>query len=188
MRKSIRRLIAVTIAGFGIGAGPFAALAEKAPYAGMDARDIASLSQEDVDAILAGRGWGLALPAELGGYPGPLHILELADDLNLSDTQRAEVQAVYDAMKADAQKAGSAYVEAEAMLSHMFRMGHADPQRLELMLKRSSDALAELRAVHLRAHLTVTPMLTEDQKEIYARERGYAGGHGHAGHGGHANH
>ena len=74
------------------------------------------------------------------------------------------------------------------MLSHMFRMGHADPQRLELMLKRSSDALAELRAVHLRAHLTVTPMLTEDQKEIYARERGYAGGHGHAGHGGHANH
>jgi len=108
--------------------------------------------------------------------------------LELSDAQRAEVQAVYDAMKVEAQTAGRAYVEAEAMLSHMFKAGHASPQRLKMMLGQSADALAELRAVHLRAHLEVTPILSDAQKEIYARERGYGGGHGDADHSGHANH
>ncbi len=164
------------------------AWAEQQPYAGFEAREIASLSAEDQRAILAGEGWGLALPAELNGYPGPLHVLELADALDLTDAQRAEVQAIYDAMKADAQKAGRAYVEAEAMVSHMFAAGHADPQRLEMMLQQSASALAELRAVHLAAHLAVTPMLSDAQKEIYAQMRGYDGGHGNAGHGSHAHH
>ena len=40
--------------------------------------DIKSLSQDDQSALLAGRGMGLARPAELNGYPGPAHVLELA--------------------------------------------------------------------------------------------------------------
>ena len=32
---------------------------------------------------------GLALAAELNGYPGPSHVLELADKLELSAEQRA---------------------------------------------------------------------------------------------------
>lgn len=180
--------LAAGLAALGLMVASVPAVAQDSPYAGMDAREIASLSQADVDAILSGQGWGLALPAELGGYPGPLHVLELADALELSDAQRAEVQAVYDAMKVEAQTAGRAYVEAEAMLSHMFKAGHASPQRLKMMLGQSADALAELRAVHLRAHLEVTPILSDAQKEIFARERGYGGGHGDADHSGHANH
>ena len=34
----------------------------------------------------------LALAAELNGYPGPLHVLELADRLGLSAEQRGKVQ------------------------------------------------------------------------------------------------
>jgi hypothetical protein len=164
------------------------ALAKQQPYAGHEAREIATLSAEDQRALMAGEGWGLALPAELNGYPGPLHVLELAEALGLTDDQRGRVQEIYDTMKVDAQEAGRAYVEAEAMVSHMFKAGHANSGRLDMMLQQSAAALAELRAVHLRAHLAVTPMLTDAQKEIYAQQRGYDGGHGTADHSGHAHH
>jgi hypothetical protein len=35
-----------------------------APYAGMDTREIRTLSEDDVSQLLAGAGWGLALAAE----------------------------------------------------------------------------------------------------------------------------
>ena len=52
--------------------------------------DIKSLSQDEQSALLAGRGMGLARPAELNGYPGPTHVLELAAqlDLNASSARR----------------------------------------------------------------------------------------------------
>lgn len=165
-----------------------ATFGEDAPYAGQDAREIASLSAADVKAILAGEGWGLALPAELNGYPGPAHVLELADELDLTDDQRAEVQAIFDRMQSDAQQAGAAYVAAEEHLTMMFRMGHATPDRLETMLNEAAGARAALRQVHLHAHLEVTPLLTEPQKAAYAKLRGYDAHVGHMNHAGHGNH
>ncbi len=35
------------------------------PYSGLETRDITSLSADDIVELEAGRGWGLALPAEL---------------------------------------------------------------------------------------------------------------------------
>ncbi len=172
---------------------PFAgmALAEDAPYTGQQAREIASLSEADIAALLAGQGWGLAKPAELNGYPGPLHVLELATELALTPEQTDDINALYEEMRAAAQAAGRVYIAAEAHLSMMFRMGHASPDRLEGLLEDSAEALARLRAVHLAAHLEVTPMLTETQIDTYQRLRGYAedGAHsGHDGHTGHGNH
>lgn len=159
------------------------------PYTGQHGREIASLSAGDIDALLAGQGWGLAKPAELNGYPGPAHILELADELALTEAQRVAVQAVFDTMQADARVLGADYVDAEAHLSRMFRSGHANPAMLEAQLARSAELLARLRGVHLSAHLEVTPMLTEDQRSAYARLRGYgAGGGDQGGHSGHAGH
>jgi len=159
------------------------------PYAGQEGREIASLSESDVAALLAGEGWGLALPAELNGYPGPAHVLDLAEQLALTGSQRAEVQAIFDEMKTEAQAVGAEYVAAEAHVSRMFALGHASPGMLEASLATSSDALARLRGVHLAAHLATTPILTGDQREMYAQLRGYdgeSGGHGgHAGHGDH---
>lgn len=43
------------------------------PYAGMERRPIKALSQQQIDDLRAGRGMGLALAAELNGYPGPSH-------------------------------------------------------------------------------------------------------------------
>ncbi len=41
-----------------------------APYAGFQDRPIKALSQQQIDDLQAGRGMGLALAAELNGYPG----------------------------------------------------------------------------------------------------------------------
>src|SRR3954465_12359952 len=77
------------------------------PYAGMQTRPIKALSEQQVADLGAGRGMGLALAAELNGYPGPSHILELADKLNLSTDQRAGIQRLFDAMKAEAMPLGA---------------------------------------------------------------------------------
>jgi len=158
------------------------------PYAGQDAREVASLSQADVADLLAGRGWGLAKPAELNGYPGPAHVLELAEDLTLSAGQRAAVEAIFAGMQADARRLGAEYVAAERHLSMMFRTGHATPEMLARQLAQSGEILARLRAVHLKAHLETKPLLTDEQIAAYDKLRGYGhGGHGaHNGHGTHA--
>src|SRR5690349_20196195 len=71
------------------------------PYAGFQHRSIKALSDQQMADLRAGRGMGLALAAELNGYPGPLHVLDLADALSLSSQQRARVRQLYDAMKAE---------------------------------------------------------------------------------------
>jgi hypothetical protein len=72
------------------------------PYAGMQTRSIKALSQQQLSDLGAGRGMGMALAAELNGYPGPSHVLELADKLDLTTDQRGRVKALFDAMKAEA--------------------------------------------------------------------------------------
>jgi hypothetical protein len=45
------------------------------------ARSRQALSDQEVSALLDGHGAGFAKAAELNGYPGPMHVLELADRL-----------------------------------------------------------------------------------------------------------
>lgn len=154
------------------------------PYAGQDQRAITSLSASDIAALEKGEGWGLAKPAELNGYPGPSHVLEFADELGLSDAQKEKVSAAFTTMKNKAIQLGSALIEAEKALDHAFEMGHATPDILDHRLEIVEKTRAALRAAHLAAHLEVTPLLTEDQRQRYAALRGYGmeSGHGHGGH------
>jgi len=46
------------------------------------------LSPEEVKQYLSGAGRGYAKAAELNHFPGPMHVLELADKLQLSAEQR----------------------------------------------------------------------------------------------------
>ena len=57
---------------------------------------------------------GLALPAELNGYPGPSHVLENADALGLSAEQREHTKGLFEAMKAEAVPVGERLIEQEA--------------------------------------------------------------------------
>src|SRR6516164_5748432 len=100
-----------------IGLALFASAAvAQTPYAGMRSRPIKGLSEQQVADLKAGRGMGLALPAELNDYPGPAHVLELADKLELSSDQRARIQSLFDAMKAEAVPLGARLLDQEAAL------------------------------------------------------------------------
>lgn len=155
------------------------ALAQQQPYAGQQDRQIASLSEDDVAALLAGQGWGLALPAELNGYPGPIHVLELAKMLGLSPEQEAMTRAIYERMQAQAQSLGAQYVQIESHLSQSFRAGTIDAARLAHMTQMSGQTLASLRNVHLAAHLDMKELLSPAQIALYADARGYGAGAPH---------
>jgi hypothetical protein len=125
--STMRILVAAVIALF---SGPGLAQHHQhdpAPYAGMQTRAVKALSDQQIADLRAGRGMGLALAAELNGYPGPMHVLEFADRLGLSGDQRRAVQQLFDAMKAEAIAAGQKLIEGEAALDRAFkdRTNHA---------------------------------------------------------------
>lgn len=155
--------------------------APASPYAGQQGRAISSLSPAEVADLRAGRGMGLARPAELNGYPGPLHVLELADALALSAEQRARTEALHARMQAAAREAGERWVRAERELDALFRSRQVTPESLRDALQRIGALQAGVREVHLQAHLEQTALLTPAQVERYVQLRGYAGGHGHHG-------
>jgi len=56
--------------------------ARSMPYAGQEARDIKALAPDEIRALRDGKGMGLAKAAELNGFAGPAHVLELARGCN----------------------------------------------------------------------------------------------------------
>ena len=107
--------------------GAAAWAASESPYSGQQAREIKALSSAEVQDLLAGKGMGLAKAAELNGYPGPAHVLELAAQLHLSREQEAQTQALHARMQAAAKASGTQLVEAEGELDAMFRSGTVTP-------------------------------------------------------------
>lgn len=160
------------------------------PYAGMQARPVKALSEQQVADLRAGRGAGLALPAELNGYPGPSHTLENADALSLTPDQRARTKALFEAMKAEAVPLGERLIQQEAELDSLFAMKTVQPASLEAATNVIGTTQGQLRAAHLRYHLAMLDVLTPDQVRRYAEMRGYgaSGGipasaqHGHGAH------
>jgi Spy/CpxP family protein refolding chaperone len=144
------------------------------PYAGLQQRAIKGLSDDDIAELRAGRGWGLALPAELNGKPGPAHLLELADELELTPEQVAAIQAIHAEMQAEAVAAGERLIEAERALSDAFTGEGLTPERLSALIAASEAARAELRFIHLSRHLETAPLLTPQQIARYGVLRGYA--------------
>ncbi|HZF25743.1 MAG TPA: Spy/CpxP family protein refolding chaperone [Steroidobacteraceae bacterium] len=179
------------------GAGVLAALAVLAtsgvtcaqnpstsPYVAQQTRDIKSLSAADIDAYLSGKGMGLARAAELNGYAGPAHVLELASQLTLTPTQRVDSQALFDSMQERARALGRELVDEERTLDGLFANGTVTPQLLENSLARIASLQARLRGTHLEAHLAQASILTPEQNAHYAQLRGYGGAPEHGDHGG----
>jgi Spy/CpxP family protein refolding chaperone len=166
------------------GHGP-AAAGPAAPYTGQDKRAIKSLSPADIEQLRTGAGWGFAKPAELSGYPGPRHVLDLAEELALTTDQRTRIQEIFDGMNAAARKTGAAFIDAERALSEAFATSNIAGEELGRLVLRAGKLRAALRLIHLEAHLLTRPILTSHQLEMYDKLRGYGGGHkGHGGHGG----
>ena len=122
---------------------------------------------------------GLALAAELNGYPGPSHVLELADKLDLSTEQRAGVQSLFDSMKSEAVPLGSRLLEQEADLDRQFANRTVTPESLKSSTEAIAATQGALRETHLKYHLSTGAVLTSSQMLKYAELRGYGGGHRH---------
>ncbi len=169
IRMPLAALAALSIGG--------AALAQQGqqPYAGQERRAVKALSEAEIADLLGGRGMGLAKAAELNGYPGPMHLLEHAAALRLSDAQRRAIEAIRDRMAAAAQALGREIVAKERELDAAFAEGRIN----EVLLKTKADGIAalmgRLRAVHLAAHIEVRPLLTSQQIADYNKLRGYGG-------------
>ncbi|HEX6178485.1 MAG TPA: Spy/CpxP family protein refolding chaperone [Thermoanaerobaculia bacterium] len=153
-------------------------------YANLTSRAIKALSAEDVQSLREGKGMGLALAAELNAYPGPKHVLELADKLELTTDQRAAVQSSHDRMLATAKSLGAEIVELEKQLDDAFSKAVIDEKRLADLTSAIAERQGRLRYAHLAAHLDTRAALTPHQIVMYGKLRGYSDGaqpahHGH---------
>jgi Spy/CpxP family protein refolding chaperone len=144
-------------------------------HAGKQGREIKALDPAAIDEYRAGAGMGLALAAELNSYPGPRHVLELAAELKLTDAQRAATQQAREQMQKQAVALGEQIIELERELDRRFAHRHIDDAVLNDLTERIGVLNGRLRAVHLRAHLEVTALLTDEQVKQYDRLRGYDG-------------
>lgn len=181
--RTLRALLATLALGVPIpasaqdhgGHAPPADAAPASPYAGQEGRAVNALSPGEVADLRAGRGMGLALAAELNGYPGPTHALELADALGLSADQRAATEAIRAAMQEEAAALGERIVGEEAALDVLFATGRVTPEELAAATGRIGALGGELRAVHLVAHLAMMEVLKPEQVTAYGQLRGTEG-------------
>jgi Spy/CpxP family protein refolding chaperone len=166
-------------------AEPAATTVNASPYAGEQARDIKSLSAADVASLRNGAGMAYAKAAELNGYPGPSHVLELAVPLQLTSDQRNATEKLMAEHKSKARDIGEQLIAAERALDTAFALKKIDRQRITELTQRIGALQATLRAEHLQTHLQQTSLLNVQQVTSYQTLRGYdkpnaAGSHQHA--------
>jgi Spy/CpxP family protein refolding chaperone len=143
------------------------------PYSGMQSRPIKALSDQQVADLKAGRGMGLALAAELNGYPGPSHLVELSDQLGLTSEQLSKLKGMFDAMKAETIPIGEDLVAQEEKLDRLFADNVISEQQLKAATENIGETQARLRNAHLSYHLRARAILQPSQIRRYAVLRGY---------------
>ena len=144
-----------------------------APYAGLEKREIKALSDEQIKDLKSGKGMTLALAAELNGYPGPAHVLELADKLNLTSKQKQQTQNLFKAMSKETKALGAQLIKEEKALDLLFKNKKVNPQNLKQTTQQIGQTQAKLREAHLRYHLLTVEILTPEQINSYNKLRGY---------------
>lgn len=149
------------------------------PYVAQLESAVRGLSEQEVRDLLAGAGAGYARTAELNGYPGPRHVLEMRAALDLTPDQVRRTDATFAAMQAEAKRLGAEIVERERALAARFA-GHAvGTQDLATAVDSLARLYGRLRTTHLAAHLATTALLTDAQMARYNTLRGYGVAHRH---------
>ncbi|MBI4495820.1 MAG: periplasmic heavy metal sensor [Deltaproteobacteria bacterium] len=142
--------------------------------AGQPHVSLKGFSDEEIQGLRNGEGMGLAKIAELNHYPGPRHVLDLADRLNLSEKQRAETQKIFDKMHEEAVRLGKLLIEKEQELENLFAKKHINENEIKTLVLEIARLRGELRFVHLRAHIRMKPILSPEQIIRYDLLRGYS--------------
>lgn len=149
-------------------------------YVGQEDRKIKSLSDREVQGYLYGEGMGLSKVAELNNFPGPKHVLELSDQLDLTEDQFARTEMLFEEMNKNATTLGQRYISAEKELNDVFEQADIDSAQVDSLILRIGMLHAKIRTTHVKAHLNMKKLLSEQQIERYQELRGYSdGGHQH---------
>jgi Spy/CpxP family protein refolding chaperone len=166
------RIVFATCFAFALSATCFAQ--SHSPYAGFETRNIKTLSDQQISDLRAGLGMGLALAAELNGYPGPRHSIELATQLGLSETQLATANELFAAMTAESVPIGERLIAEESELDAQFAGKTVTADSLRAATEEIGRTQASLRAAHLKYHLLMLQLLTPQQVQRYNELRGYS--------------
>lgn len=146
------------------------------PYAGQEAREIKAFTNQEVEGYLNGMGMGLSKVAELNQYPGPKHVLELTDQLDLSNQQKEQTKAIFNQMKKKAINIGATYIAKERQLNQMFESGNVSTSTVDSLLVDIGKIKGTLRATHVNTHIPMKEILTAEQIKKYDELRGYGSG------------
>jgi len=148
------------------------------PYAGQESRGIKSLSETEIEGLLAGAGTpfgGMAKLGELNGYPGPKHVLEAVEfgEFELTEEQLEKIENLYEEMRSEAIELGTKIIEIEQRLDDSFADKSMTLEVLESEVTKSAELYGQLRFLHLKYHLFMVDILTSEQVEKYNELRGY---------------
>jgi Spy/CpxP family protein refolding chaperone len=146
----------------------------KSKYIGQEKREIKSLSPDDIEQLKSGEGWGLAKAAELNGMPGPAHVLQMKDKISLTKQQEQRISEIFNNMKSRAIPLGKQLVDLEKDLNQSFEKQSIDEKSLKTKIEKIASVTANLRYVHLSAHLETPTILTSEQIALYNKLRGYS--------------
>jgi hypothetical protein len=146
----------------------------KSKYAGEEKREIKSLSAADIEELQNGKGWGLAKAAELNGVPGPVHLLEMKEEIDLSAEQIQAIEDIYRKMKQEAVPLGLELIELERELNNHFANRTITNELLRQILQKIAQVHRQLRYVHLSTHLKTPDILKSEQITLYNKLRGYS--------------
>lgn len=146
---------------------------ERSPYVAQLDSSIRGLSPQEVDDLLNGRGAGYARTAELNSYPGPRHVLDLKQNLHLTTEQTEQIEAVFTQMQTEAKQVGQEILQHETQFSSDFANRSISQDEIKEQTEALGQLYGQLRAVHLQAHLQITPLLSAEQLTQYNALRGY---------------
>lgn len=136
----------------------------------------------DRELLERGAGAGMASYADLNGYPGPKHVLEMRDTLRLTDEQEKSIEAIFDEMSENARAKGESIIAKEMELDSKFRLGVATMPDVRRLTGEIGMLRGELRAVHMTAHIQARQILTKQQIALYNTIRHEASPHASGGH------
>ena len=171
IKVAVQVLVSMLIAAFAFSEADHS---HKSKYAGEEKREIKSLSATDIEELQNGKGWGLAKAAELNGVPGPAHLLEMKEEIELSAEQIRVIEDIYIKMKQEAVSLGLELIELERELNNHFANRTITNELLRQILQKIAQVHGQLRYVHLSTHLKTPDILKSEQITLYNKLRGYS--------------
>ncbi len=124
---------------------------------------LSGVSEQEKEMLLKGGGLGAGMIAMTNGYPGPKHVLEMGDELELTAAQRESIGTIYGKVKAESVKLGTELVEKDEALAALFTTGSVSTKDVEKRSREIGELQGRLRAAHLNAHVQTHAELTPAQ-------------------------